>query len=48
MALSRFRAVLAVAVQLFVMTLLLGIGHDLLSSFCAKMNKGRSTSRSSA
>lgn len=40
MALSYFRTVLAVAVQLFVMTLLLGIGHDLLSSFYAKMNKG--------
>ena len=40
MALSYFRTVLGVAVQLFVMTLLLGIGHDLLSSFYAKMNKG--------
>ncbi|MDG3066575.1 P-type conjugative transfer protein TrbL [Thauera mechernichensis] len=40
MALSYFRTVLGVAVQLFVMTLLLGVGHDLLSSFYAKMNKG--------
>ena len=40
MAINYYKTVLGVAVQLFAMVLLVGIGVDLLSSFYAKMNKG--------
>lgn len=40
MAINYYKTVLGVAVQLFTMILLIGIGNDLLSSFYAKMNKG--------
>lgn len=40
MAINYFKTVLGVAVQLFAMILLVGIGNDLLTSFYAKMNKG--------
>ncbi len=40
MAINYYKTVLGVAVQIFAMVLLVGIGVDLLSSFYAKMNKG--------
>ena len=40
MAINYYKTVLGVAVQLFAMVLLVGIGNDLLSTFYAKMNKG--------
>lgn len=40
MAINYFKTVLGVAVQLFAMILLVGIGNDLLTVFYAKMNKG--------
>lgn len=40
MAINYYKTVLGVAVQLFTMILLIGIGNDLLSSFYAKMSKG--------
>lgn len=40
MAINYFKTVLGVAVQLFAMILLVGIGNDLLTTFYAKMNKG--------
>ncbi|MBD3812845.1 MAG: P-type conjugative transfer protein TrbL [Betaproteobacteria bacterium] len=40
MAVNYYKTVLGVAVQIFAMVLLVGIGVDLLSSFYAKMNKG--------
>lgn len=39
-AINYYKTVLGVAVQIFAMVLLVGIGVDLLSSFYAKMNKG--------
>jgi type IV secretion system protein TrbL len=39
MAINYFKTVLGIAIQLFVMILLVGIGIDLLSSFYAKMSK---------
>ncbi len=41
MAINYYKTVLGVAVQLFAMILLVGIGNDLLTSFYAKMNTGR-------
>lgn len=40
MAINYYKTVLGVAVQIFTMVLLVGIGNDLLSTFYAKMNKG--------
>lgn len=40
MAINYYKTVLGVAVQLFAMVLLVGIGNDLLTSFYAKMNQG--------
>jgi len=40
MAINYYKTVLGVAIQIFAMVLLVGIGVDLLSSFYAKMNKG--------
>ncbi|MCH1879085.1 P-type conjugative transfer protein TrbL [Alcaligenes ammonioxydans] len=40
MAINYYKTVLGVAVQLFTMVLLIGIGNDLLTSFYAKMSKG--------
>lgn len=40
LAISYYKTVLGVAVQLFAMVLLVGIGNDLLSSFYGKMTKG--------
>jgi type IV secretion system protein TrbL len=40
MAINYFKTVLAVAVQLFAMILLVGIGQDMLSTFYEKMSKG--------
>ena len=40
MAINYYKTVLGVAVQLFTMILLVGIGNDLLSSFYTKMSKG--------
>ncbi len=40
MAINYFKTVLAVAVQLFTMILLVGIGQDMLSTFYEKMSKG--------
>lgn len=40
MAINYYKTVLGVAVQLFTMVLLVGIGNDLLSSFYGKMSKG--------
>lgn len=40
MAINYFKTVLGVAVQLFAMILLVGIGNDLLTTFYAKMDKG--------
>lgn len=40
MAINYYKTVLGVAVQIFAMVLLVGIGVDLLSSFYAKMDKG--------
>lgn len=40
MAINYFKTVLGVAVQLFAMVLLVGIGNDLLTTFYAKMDKG--------
>jgi type IV secretion system protein TrbL len=40
MAINYYKTVLGIAVQLFTMILLIGIGNDLLMSFYAKMNKG--------
>ena len=40
MAINYFKTVLGVAVQLFAMILLVGIGTDLLATFYVKMNKG--------
>ncbi len=40
MAINYFKTVLGVAVQLFAMILLVGIGNDLLSSFYSKMTTG--------
>ena len=39
-AINYFKTVLGVAVQLFAMVLLVGIGNDMLSSFYGKMSKG--------
>jgi type IV secretion system protein TrbL len=41
MAINYLKTVLNVAIQLFVMTLLIGVGNDLLTEFYDKMNKGR-------
>lgn len=41
MAINYFKTVLSVAIQLFVMTLLIGVGNDLLTEFYGKMNKGQ-------
>lgn len=41
MAINYYKTVLGVAVQLFAMVLLVGIGNDLLSTFYAKMSKGQ-------
>lgn len=41
MAISFFKTVLSIAIQLFVMTLLIGVGNDLLTEFYNKMNKGQ-------
>lgn len=41
MAINYFKTVLGVAVQLFAMILLVGIGNDLLTAFYAKMDKGK-------
>ncbi len=40
MAINYYKTVLGIAVQLFTMVLLIGIGNDLLLSFYAKMSKG--------
>jgi type IV secretion system protein TrbL len=40
MALNYYKTVLGIAVQLFAMVLLVGIGNDLLSTFYDNMNKG--------
>ncbi|SFA41678.1 P-type conjugative transfer protein TrbL [Metapseudomonas otitidis] len=40
MAINYYKTVLGVAIQLFVMVLLVGIGSDLLTGFYAKMTKG--------
>lgn len=40
MAINYYKTVLGVAIQLFVMVLLVGIGSDLLAGFYAKMTKG--------
>lgn len=40
MAINYYKTVLGVAVQLFAMVLLVGIGSDLLNSFFAKMTRG--------
>jgi type IV secretion system protein TrbL len=40
MAINYYKTVLGVAVQLFAMVLLVGIGNDLLTSFYTKMGKG--------
>ncbi|WP_431064727.1 P-type conjugative transfer protein TrbL [Methylotuvimicrobium sp.] len=40
MAINYYKTVLGVAVQLFAMVLLVGIGNDLLSTFYDNMNKG--------
>ena len=40
MAINYYKTVLGVAVQIFAMVLLVGIGVDLLTAFYAKMNKG--------
>lgn len=40
MAISYYKTVLGIAVQLLAMVLLVGIGNDLLTGFYAKMNKG--------
>lgn len=40
MALNYYKTVLGIAVQLFAMVLLVGIGNDLLSTFYDTMNKG--------
>jgi type IV secretion system protein TrbL len=40
MALNYYKTVLGIAVQLFAMVLLVGIGNDLLSTFYDSMNKG--------
>ncbi|MCY1355522.1 P-type conjugative transfer protein TrbL [compost metagenome] len=40
MAINYYKTVLGVAIQLFAMVLLVGIGSDLLTSFYAKMTKG--------
>lgn len=40
MAINYYKTVLGVAIQLFAMILLIGIGNDLLTSFYAKMAKG--------
>jgi type IV secretion system protein TrbL len=40
MAINYYKTVLGVAVQLFAMTLVVGIGTDLLATFYAKMSKG--------
>src|SRR5690606_11897358 len=40
MAINYYKTVLGVAVQLFTMILLIGIGNDLLTSFYGKMSKG--------
>lgn len=40
MAINYYKTVLGVAVQLFAMVLLVGIGSDLLTSFYAKMTRG--------
>lgn len=40
MAINYYRTVLGLAVQLFVMTLLVGIGQDLLTAFYGRMSKG--------
>lgn len=40
MAINYYKTVLGVAIQLFTMILLIGIGNDLLSSFYAKMSQG--------
>jgi type IV secretion system protein TrbL len=40
MAINYYKTVLGVAVQLFAMTLVVGIGTDLLATFYAKMTKG--------
>jgi type IV secretion system protein TrbL len=40
MAINYYKTVLGVAVQLFTMTLIVGIGTDLLATFYAKMSKG--------
>lgn len=40
MAISYYKTVLGVAVQLFAMVLLVGIGNDLLTGFYAQMNTG--------
>jgi type IV secretion system protein TrbL len=41
MAINYLKTVLNVAIQLFVMTLLIGVGNDLLTEFYGKMNKGQ-------
>lgn len=41
MAINYYKTVLGLAVQLFTMILLVGIGNDLLLSFYAKMNRGQ-------
>ena len=41
MAINYYKTVLGVAVQLFAMVLLVGIGNDLLSTFYGKMSKGQ-------
>jgi type IV secretion system protein TrbL len=40
MAITYYKTVLGIAVQLFAMTLLVGIGNDLLTTFYSKMNQG--------